>query len=148
MVLSQYSRRCSYYTYSSYSALSSLAVIRPALRVKSSASAATTYSNIYYPAAVSVARMSASVAIPQQPFSQPKPTSEENNTSAFPSRTSSSSRASSRSGKKSRKSIDETAKPQLRMSSYFPLGYKEAASQWVCSVLTRMPSHAPNAIIC
>lgn len=142
LVLRHYSRRCSYYTYPSYSALLSLAVIRPA-RVSLLAPAPNTYSNIYYPAAVSVANMSASVAIPQQPHSQHPPASEENTRSAFPSRTSSSSRASSRSGRRSRNSTDEKAKPQSRMSAYFPLGYKEAASQWVRSAPT-MASHAPQ----
>lgn len=133
-------RSCSYHPNSYYySALSSLAVIRPTLRVKlSAASVPNTYGNIHYSAAVSVARMSASVAIPQQPHSQHQPASDENTTSAFPTRTSSSSpsRASSQSGRRSRQSTDEKTKAQSgnpRMSAFFPLGYKEAASQWVCS---------------
>lgn len=71
----------------------------------------------------------ATVAIPQQPPSQHLPPPD----SAFPSTTPSSSRASSRSGRKSRKSTD-AKKPRSgdsRMSGFFPLGYKEAASQWV-----------------
>lgn len=132
-------RQCSpsrfFNIYFSYSALSSFVVTRSSLRVQlfsTSAPTTTTYSNISYPAArgISVARMSATVAIPQQPHSQHPPATDDINAS----RTSSSSRASSSSGRTPRKSTDDKTKPQSgnsRMSGFFPLGYKEAASQWV-----------------
>lgn len=81
---------------------------------------------------VSLGTMSTAAVLPQQPqhFPQPEvaaPTS----TSSRPSdsKTPSSSRDSSRSGSKSRK--QEEQRGQQRMSTYFPLGYKEAAYQWV-----------------
>lgn len=126
----------------SYSSL----VIRIATRVGSSPLSATTCSNIDCAyntrTAGSVARMS-TVAIPQQPLSQPihhQPPSPsyDPHDSAFDSETPTSSRASSRSGRQSRRSQDRTKSPPSgqasRMSAFFPLGYKEAASQWVCSL--------------
>lgn len=97
--------------------------------------------------AASVATMS-TVAIPQQPLPQPLPLhnnhhnqqhspSDDPTDSAFDSETPTSSRASSTSRRRSRKSQEPDRSQNLplqpsRMSAFFPLGYKEAASQWVC----------------
>ncbi|KAJ4385479.1 hypothetical protein N0V93_009907 [Gnomoniopsis smithogilvyi] len=76
------------------------------------------------------------VAIPQQPLSHhPTSPTYDPNDSAFDSETPTSSRASSRSGRRSRKSQDRNKQDlesgqASRMSAFFPLGYKEAASQW------------------
>lgn len=89
---------------------------------------------------VSVATMSTAAALPQQPQHFPQP--EDAPTSTSPhlsdSETPASSRDSSRSGSKSRK--QEEQRGQQRMSTYFPLGYKEAAYQWVSSCLSHRPS--------
>lgn len=89
---------------------------------------------------VSAATMS-TVAIPQQhhhhhqhPPPPPHVEQPDSPKSASDSETPSSSRKSSRSGSRSRRSKDSTRQqPGLqRMSGYFPLGYKDAAYQWVC----------------
>lgn len=77
---------------------------------------------------ISVAAMS-TVANPHQAHSQHQPSSD----STYSPSTSSSSRASSRQGR-TFKNPENAKKLQVgRMSAFFPLGYKEAASQWVCS---------------
>lgn len=95
--------------------------------------------------AASVATMS-TVAIPQQPLSQPLhhhhtqlPSSYEPHDSTLdseppisPSSTSSKSSRRSRKSSQDRKTEEVQPGQTSRMSAFFPLGYKEAASQWVC----------------
>lgn len=80
------------------------------------------------------------------PHSSPRQQDQEYNlpSDGFDSETPSSSRASSRSrtsAKKSRNSPDQKQQSgsQQRMSAFFPLGYKEAAYQWVCPFLFYAP---------
>lgn len=117
------------YSYSCSSAkpssLLSALVTRPANRGKSPASASSSISCTYN------TRSSVSAMAIQQ-YPQQSPANDLDGFTSSPEPRS-ASRASSRSGRRSRRSTDEK-KPQpasSRMSAFFPLGYKEAASQWV-----------------
>lgn len=131
-----------------YSCSYSSLVIRLAARVKSPPSAIGTlctntscaYNTRF---AASVATMS-TVAIPQQPLSQPLhhhaqlPSSYDPHGPTLDSEppispSITSSKTSRRSKKSSQDRKVEEVQPDRapRMSAFFPLGYKEAASQWV-----------------
>lgn len=100
---------------------------------------------------VSLATMSTAAALPQQPqhFPQPEDAPTSTSTHLSDSETPLSSRDSSRSGARSRKQEDQRG--LQRMSTFFPLGYKEAAYQWVsfvcpsllplCQSQSRVPPH-------
>lgn len=85
---------------------------------------------------VSAAPQMSTVAIPQQDQHQhPAPQQPASPDHASDSETPSSSRKSSRSRSRSARRSKESNRPQpglQRMSAYFPIGYKEAAYQWVC----------------
>lgn len=126
---------------------SSSLVIRLAARVKWSC-AATLFTNTFCAyntrLAASVATMS-TVAIPQQPLSQPlqhhaqipssynphDATTFDSDLPISPSSTSSKSSRRSRKSSQDRKIEEVQSGQSSRMSAFFPLGYKEAASQWV-----------------
>lgn len=134
-------------------------VIRLAARVKWSRSATlftNTFATYNTRLAASVATMS-TVAIPQQPLSQPLqnhthiPSSyNPHDSTTFDSdlpispATSTSSISSRRSRKSSRDRKIEEVQPgqNSRMSAFFPLGYKEAASQWVRVDLLQYPQRS------
>lgn len=100
-----------------------------------------TCSNIYFSSnrcrPVSAAKMS-TVAIPQQhTLHSPSLQHPDSPDNASDSETPASSRKSSRSASRSSRRSKESTRQQpglQRMSGYFPLGYKEAAYQWVCSL--------------
>jgi hypothetical protein len=93
---------------------------------------------------VSLGNMSTAAVLPQQTQHFPQPEAAPTSTSPRPSdrETQTSSTSSTRSGSKSRGK--EEQRGQQRMSTYFPLGYKEAAYQWV-SLPVSLAS-APTAI--
>lgn len=143
------------------------AVKSPPSAICSSSSDYHYHYHYYYPRpAASVATMS-TVAVPQQPLSTPLPHHHHHHhhrhhqpydkpaDAAFDSETPSSSRASSRGPvPRSRNSHDRKKELQpgqaSRMSAFFPLGYKEAAAQWVRTlphpIEEEHPSHLPLAI--
>lgn len=100
---------------------------------------------------VSAAKMT-TVAIPQQHIQHPPPPLEHSSTpnSASDSETPASSRKSSRSASRSSRRSRESTRQQpglQRMSGYFPLGYKEAAYQWVHHFLIpTLPIRLPHAV--
>lgn len=112
-----------------------------------SATCSNKFSTCNTRSAGSVAIMSTSAAIPQQDHRQDHSLHQNSEppSDAFDSETPTSSRASSRSGRASRKSSSKSRKvtqPQpaseKRMSAFFPLGYKEAAYQWVQLILLQL----------